>query len=126
MNLPETYAAVCAKRPELAVFDKHRNVLTWADGQPAFRVGFVVRDSAGNVSEADCLRFIDDETAAALILARWVEALPVNYWIGHLHSKDHMPIRWQVCGITAQEIIESPNAPTPLEALAAYYLGDTT
>lgn len=122
MNLPDIYARVCAVRPELAVYDKHRSVLTWADGQPAFRVGFVVRDSEGKVSDADCLRFIDDETAAALILARWVEALPFHVSLQLTFGSDGK--EWRVSGWIGEDECDRYGA-TPIEALAAFYLGET-
>ena len=105
MNLAETYAAVCAKRPDLAVEGLRRLVGYW------YR---------GSMCEVE-------NTAASLILARWVEALPQYTWLGH----DGDPLNgWKVRGLSDGDnyeiiIVMIDAKPTPLEALAAYYLGET-
>lgn len=103
MNLPETYAAVCAKRPELAVDE-------------------LFYDECWEVSGNGCLCLVvKTETAAALILARWVEALPDGM---HLVVRGSFSYerRWTVY----PSFPELDYYSTPLEALAAYWLEGTT
>ena len=102
MNLPETYAAVCAKRPELAV-----ESLKWTEGHTTFYWLF------------ECI-LVQEEVAAAMILARWVEALPVYHVLAQMLDK-----QWQVyeLGIGGDYTGNGSDLhPTPIEALAAFYL----
>ncbi len=103
MNLPALYASVCAKRPELAVEGLRRKGCDWYQG---------------------CM-YESDRIAAALILARWVEALPAWFKLSKQDNSDHDDaingVMWWV-----EDSIHDKHegyAPTPLEALAAYYLG---
>lgn len=93
-DLPALYAAVCAKRPELAV-----PMLTIDVNPPGWSL---------------CGSWCGEHFAAALILARWVEALPVGKGVYHAETYDSGEPRWWVFG--------NASMPTPLEALAAYYL----
>jgi len=114
MNLPDLYARVCAVRPELAV-DADDGPWTLAHSGTEW-------DWLCNSIDDDVWRCEDlsDSHAAALILARWVEALPDG---SHL----------MVCGsVTSNRgwtiypsIRELDYYPTPIEALAAFYLGET-
>ena len=117
MNLPETYAAVCAKRPELAVAWLGRSTNIWVDDHPPITVWIYGPTPATS-------RAMLDGHAAALILARWVEALPVYRVLAQmLHDK------WQVfeMGIGGDYTGNGADLhPTPLEALAAYWLEETT
>lgn len=110
MNLPETYAAVCAKRPELAVKWLSTTTNKWAYDHPPITV-FVF----GITSTSR--RLMMDYHAAALILARWVEALPDG------HDLSHNCFGWEVCRLDlGGDCIRIKEYPTPLEALAAFYL----
>lgn len=114
MNLPELYARVIAKRPELAVKDLTPPI----PGVRSYWLlpNFLADDTDGN------------SIAAALILARWVEALPHYTWLGH----DGDPINgWKVRGVQDGDnyeliIVMIDAKPTPLEAIAAFYLGENT
>ena len=98
MNLPDIYARVCAARPELAVKTLNHYVRTW----------WYRGDAEGN------------DTAAALILARWVEALPHNRGIHH-GDRGWSISRCDDDGRWNCECIAS----TPIESLAAFYLGES-
>lgn len=106
MNLPEIYARVVAKRPELAVPD-------------LCTLDVLIPKSDQTVAWWYGRRGIGDVTAAALILARWVEALPVHH--GLTRAFDTHGPRWYIEGIVSVW----PCADTPIEALAAFYLGDS-
>lgn len=109
MNLPETYAAVCAKRPELAVE---------SIGAPGVRM-YYDAESFGWYWDDPAPKHIGDRFAAALILARWVEALPSCVCLQR--SLDG----WRCSSIASCGMMPSVRHSTPLEALAAYYLGET-
>lgn len=101
MNLPDIYARVCAARPELAVKTLNHYVRTW----------WYRGDAEGN------------DTAAALILARWVEALPVGFLL-----YQRTPNVWECDWINDIWDDTAPPkhiGPTPIEALAAFYLGES-
>jgi hypothetical protein len=100
-NLPDLYSRVVAKRPELAV-ERLRTLEV------------LIPKSTQTVSWWYCWRGVGSGTAAALILAKWVEALPVGKELYHAENYDNGEPRWWV-GATASE-------PTPLEALAAFWL----
>jgi hypothetical protein len=100
-NLPDLYARVVAKRPELAVKELE------------YRVGYWQLD------DNDYNSFlIDPHTAASLILAKWVEMLPVNYVLAR-HTDG-----WEVAENFYNDVQWSPKDPhpIPLEALASYWL----
>jgi len=101
-DLPTLYAAVCAKRPELAVPNVMRLDDYWMllDGNSQWE--------------------LYESQAAALILAKWVEALPDG---SHLMVRGNIPSerRWTVY----PSFPELDYYPTPLEAIAAFYLGET-
>jgi len=113
MNLPDLYARVCAVRPELAVMWLGTSTNMWVEDHPPITVWTYGPTPASR-------RLMLDGHAAALILARWVEALPDG---SHL----------MVCGsVTSNRgwtiypsIRELDYYPTPIEALAAFYLGET-
>lgn len=104
-DLPTLYAAVCAKRPELAVPS-----LTVDTNPPGWSL---------------CGSWCGEHFAAALILSRWVEALPTRCSLHHLEADHARPEEWQVRNLNQSEWLRIPYAPTPLEALAAFYLGET-
>lgn len=114
-DLPTMYAAVCAKRPELAVvFDRGEGCtqrLVYVHG------GWQLETYYGE--ERQCIDFVLEETAAALILARWVEALPQHHELNHLVDRE--TARWCVSGIHSNCAVRD----TPIAALAAFYLGET-
>jgi len=101
MNLPDLYARVVAKRPELAVDGLNRP----DPGKEPWLLDFLL---------------VTPSLAAALILAKWVEALPDG---SHLMVRGNIPSerRWTVY----PSFPELDYYPTPLEALAAFYLGDS-
>jgi len=106
MNLHDLYARVCAVRPELAVSMLYYEVDVWR------HVGLAV----------------SPQHAAALILARWVEALPAWFKLSKQdNSDDERAINgvlwWVEDSIHGRrEAYEK----TPIEALAAFYLEETT
>ncbi len=106
-DLPALYAAVCAKRPELAV-----KRLEYISPSEVARPHWSYR----NFYEAD-------DVAAALILARWVEALPVGFVL-YQRTRSVWECDW-INDIWYEYKPQKNIGPTPLEALAAYYLGDT-
>ncbi len=110
MNLPALYAAVCAKRPELEVkIDRGEGCEQRIErGWDAWQYNTHYGDGR------QITNFTSDEIAAALILARWVEALPVGLCLAN-----ETPRMWGVDGNGTQYAFR----PTPIEALAAYYLG---
>ena len=112
-DLPTLYAAVCAKRPELAVMSiGATGVRMYYDAE---YLGWYWDDPAP--------KHIGDRFAAALILARWVEALPVGFLL-----YQRTPGVWECDWINDiwDDTIPPKNiGPTPLAALAAFYLGET-
>ncbi len=98
-NLPDMYARVVAKRPELAVPNLKP---IWDGSTPGWR-----HDIYDRMMTKD---------AAALILEKWVEALPVGIALVHeFHA------RWLVAK-DMDDSISATIGPTPLEALAAFWL----
>ena len=103
MNIPDLYARVVAKRPELGFVYLRHDGACWTTGKTIY-----------------C-----DSTAAALILALWVEALPGAAWLGRTTTPVH---GWRVCyrndrsETTSYDLVRF----SPIEALAAFYLGETT
>jgi hypothetical protein len=97
-NLPDLYSRVVAKRPELAVDE-------------------LVYDDCWEVTGNGCLCVVvKTETAAALILAKWVEALPKHNGLMRGMDDPEGNPTWYVGGVV---VICKPN---PLEALAAFWL----
>ena len=94
-DLPDLYARVCAKRPELGFVYLRHDGACWTTGKTVY-----------------C-----DSTAAALILARWVDALPIHVSMQRTFNKEWCVSSW--CGEDEFEHF----GPTPIEALAAFYLG---
>ena len=99
-DLPSLYAAVCAKRPDLAVEGLRRKGCDWYQG---------------------CM-YESDRIAAALILARWVEALPCGVCLVHGFGTGSA-VQWWIR--LDEGTCCTPVSRTPLEALAAYFLGET-
>lgn len=133
MNLPDLYNRVTAKRPELAVHTScpDPNHFTWLpcelqhnhNGDGLWRLHEVDHEHGAAYAMFDPY---PEEFAAALILARWVEALPAWFKLSKQdNSEDPRSIggvMWWVedCLQARYEAYE----PTPLEALAAFYLGE--
>lgn len=119
MNLPDLYARVVAKRPELAVKNLQTSTNVWTEDQPPITVwiyGWTPKSSDP----------IMDHFAAALILAKWVEALPVRHGLDHHPADNRESEDWQVCWYTPYSRTGCGSCEaTPLEALAAFYLGDS-
>jgi len=107
VNLPSLYARVVAKRPELAVENIGRR-------------GSILRMSADVWLHFGV--FAEEETIASLILAKWVEALPVGHWLHHAHRPDLAQPCWRVCITTETQWIYGTFEPTPIEALAAFWM----
>ena len=116
MNLPDIYARVCAVRPELAVKWLGRSTNTWADDHPPITVWIY------GPSPATSRAMLDDH-AAALILARWVEGLPVGFVL-YQRSTNVWECDW-INDIWYEDNPPKYIGPTPIEALAAFYLGET-
>lgn len=110
MNLPSLYARVVAKRPELAVKDLTPPI-------PGVRSYWLLPNFLADDTDGDSI-------AAALILAKWVEALPVGHWIDHAPANNPLPEGWRVWRTISSGYDVAPLRRTPLEALAAFYLGD--
>jgi hypothetical protein len=103
-NLPDLYSRVVAKRPELAVPHlAYDPVPHWRDTVPR-----------GWCFHGDYAYPESDETAAALILAKWVEALPEHVALERVNDT------WWVYHIARER--GRRVGPTPLEALAAFWL----
>lgn len=103
-NLPDLYARVVAKRPELAV----PNLKPIWDGRtPGWR-----HDIYDRMMTKD---------AAALILAKWVEALPVSKALRHHAAYKDIPEEWSVAGLSLF-CKGVHTGPTPIEALAAFWM----
>jgi hypothetical protein len=103
-NLPDLYSRVTAKRPELAVPHlAYDPVPHWRDTVPR-----------GWCFHGDYAYPESDETAAALILAKWVEALPDRTALCR-----GAKAAWYVWSV--KQFTPSTH-PTPLEALAAFWL----
>lgn len=127
-DLPDLYTRVVAKRPELAVHTScpDPNHFTWLpcelqhnhNGDGLWRLHEVDHEHGAAYAMFDPY---PEEFAAALILARWVVALPP------LHTLCHFWEGWEVHETTGGEYRASgrPWSPTPIEALAAFYLETT-
>ena len=114
MNLPELYNRVTAKRPEVGASVVYSHIIDVRDGGPPIWGWFwEVSDGMGV--------HVHHSIAAALILARWVEALPD--W-SHLMVRGRFPSNrgWTIYP-SSQEL---DYYSTPIEALAAFYLGENT
>ena len=106
MNLPALYAAVCAKRPELAV-----------DGLTHKDCSCRVCGPRWTLTAPGSIGYPNDVIVSALILARWVEALPEWCDVTRVNNDTASGEQRWSAGLS--------EGPTPLEALAAYYLGET-
>ncbi len=106
-NLPDLYARVVAKRPELAASLAYQTIFDAEDDKPAMCGWFWYQSEGMGLH-------VRADLAAALILAKWVEALPVGKELYHAENYDNGEPRWWV-GATASEH-------TPLEALAAFWM----
>ena len=116
MNLPALYAAVCAKRPELAASVLYQTVIDAHDEKPAV-CGWFWHPAS------DVGFHVHADLAAALILARWVEALPCGVCLVHGFGTGSA-VQWWIR--LDEGTCCTPVSRTPLEALAAYYLEETT
>jgi len=104
MNLPDLYARVVAKRPELAVDGLNRP----DPGKEPWLLDFLL---------------VTPSLAAALILAKWVEALPVGHGLDHHPADNRESEDWQVRWYTTDNRTGcGPCEATPIEALAAFWL----
>lgn len=105
MNLPDLYNRVVAKRPDLAVKDLTPPI----PGERSYWLlpNFLADDTDG------------ESITSALILARWVEALPESSML--YRDKDQWRVV-QMC-LPFSKNYSGPFAASPLEALAAFYLG---
>ena len=100
MNLPDLYARVCAVRPELAVKSLARDLSVYSDD---------MLDPDGPIADS--------------ILAKWIKALPEGMCLARVQMT-HSGEAW----IVAQDMNDDTSAfigPNPIEALAAFYLGET-
>jgi hypothetical protein len=107
-NLPDLYSRVVAKRPELAV--KELTYRIFDEGLPGYWFA---------LDAWECASQIPEYQAASLILAKWVEALPPFHVLCRFDSG------WEVYEQgTGGDYQDSGRrwTPTPLEALAAFWL----
>ena len=100
MNLPYLYARVVAKRPELAVDGLNRP----DPGKEPWLLDFLL---------------VTPSLAAALILAKWVEALPCGVCLVHGFGTGSAVKWWPRLD---DGTCCTPMSRTPLEALAAFWL----
>ena len=105
MNLPDLYARVVAKRPELAVKDLTPPI-------PGVRSYWLLPNFLADDTDGDSI-------SSALILAKWVEALPFNHALVREDTNALLLPKWYIDGHANRW-----RGNTPLEALAAFYLGD--
>ena len=116
-NLPSLYARVVAKRPDLAV-EGLAYEACWCGCGERWHL-----NDDGHV-EYPKIKRVEDS-----ILARWVEALPEEAWLGRPTTPVH---GWRVCyrnkraETTYDLVCFSPIEQSPIEALAAFYLGQET
>jgi len=108
-RLPDLYARVVAKRPELAVKNLRTSTIAWEDDHPPITVwiyGWTPKTSDP----------ILDDYAHGIIFAKWAHALPE----GHALCCNKKTA-WYVWTTSRFALAASP---TPIEALAAFWLGD--
>ena len=108
-DLPELYNSVTTKRPDLWVKSMGIVPVKLYYSETCF--GWYWDDDS-----LQHLRHVNHRVASALILARWVDALPDKHALTKLVSDS-----WAVWTFSTQPTVEGIR-PTPLEALAAYYL----
>lgn len=108
-NLPDLYSRVVAKRPELAVM---------SIGAPGVRM-YYDAEYLGWYWDDPAPKHIGDRFAAALILAKWVEALPCGVCLVHGFGTGSA-VQWWLR--LDEGTCCTPVSRTPLEALAAYWL----
>ena len=132
MNLSATYEAVTLARPELKVTKYIDNFFGEGELRPSenyqdydwgwfnAKRGAWLMTACDNTSDPDApwtLATIDAGDAAALILEKWLDALPPQR--GIVHGADGSDVRyWYVHGFVSRW----QSAKTPIEALAAYWL----
>ncbi len=95
-RLPDLYARVVAKRPELAVKALARDLSVYNESL-----------------------LTPDGLIADSILAKWVKALPCGGHLVHGHGTG-ASVQWRV--ELPERPMLLPSSPTPLEALAAFWL----
>ena len=111
-NLPSLYARVVAVRPDLAVPHLEHKPC-WCGCGPRWILS----------RHLSSTHYPEDVDVAALILARWVEGLPEGMCLARVQMT-HSGEAW----IVAQDMNDDTSAfigPNPIEALAAFYLGET-
>lgn len=123
MNLPDMYARVCAVRPELAVVYEGRTLYYF----PGLEGWGLQHPRTKTIAALAEYREFNDICAAALILARWVEALPKYHVLANLGKIPQRDANWLVYEMGTGGDYTDPgrdSSPTPIEALAAFYLGE--
>jgi len=119
MNLPSLYARVCAKRPDLAV---NADDGPWTLAHAGTEWDWLCHSIDDDVWRCEDLR---DTHAAALILARWVEALPEYHVLANIGKITPRDVNWLVYEMGTGGDYTDPGrdcSDTPIEALAAFYL----
>jgi hypothetical protein len=106
-NLPDLYARVVAKRPELAVKNLRTSTIEWEDDSLPITVW--IYGWTPKTSDA-----ILDQYAHGMIFARWAEAMPEGTALCC-----NKKAAWYV--FTASKYALAAR-PTPLEALAAFWM----
>lgn len=117
-NLPDLYSRVVAKRPELAASLAYQTIFDAEDDKPAMCGWFWYQSEGMGLH-------VRADLAAALILAKWDEAMPVNHARYKVTTPDgtvvHVVAR-VAFGDCETEVFELAARPTPLEALAAFWV----
>ena len=116
-NLPSLYARVVAKRPELAVNADDGPWTLAHDGADWDWQCHSIDDVLWRCEE------MTEKTASALILARLVEGLPQGYFIAKTCSGFDVAV---IDNYACVHWSDRPAFDHPVDALAAFYLGETT
>lgn len=115
MSLDALYALIVKKRPELAVvIDRGEGCtqrLVYVHG------GWQLETYYDETRQ--CVDFVIEEIASAMILSRWLRALPNDASLRHWDACERAPEMWFVMP-TPHDY--EPSRPTPLEALAVYWI----
>jgi len=112
MNLPLIYSRVTKERPELVVVNHTR-------GEPLTATKATVSTW---VWRGTLDTWVPTQQAEALIESHWLRKLPRSSSVTNSMDRDGTPLEWFVVGPQH----DGPGRPTPLEALAEYFVPGST